>query len=626
MIVDFNGPWLRAAAAGSLCLPLVTAALWERKFPAAASAAVRFIAFSILYAVALIVPVQLLAALELLGWINPLRPSLWLIAQALLFAGTLVVARTGGARYPSIRILGEYRDLAPAAGVLAACYALLFANLFTSYPAGYDGMVYHLPLAVRWLQEGSLAMTPGYPWQFSQPGNGNVPMMLLLATGVEPLATGFNAITVVVLAVSVYVLALRCGAGRAGALFAGLIVLSIPMVMFQAVDAFVDLPAAAFFTAGLALFLHPHCDIRRRLLYAALAAGLAAGAKPVFWVWSGMLVFTMLASCWLRKLPIRPMHAALIIVAGAALPSVFWFARAAAFTGNPFYPLPGVTASGGVPVQKDVQGAGTPFGAAPLRLARHRDETVASWLLYPWVESKRSGYNYGPDTGLGAAFATFVPAALLLRFWRLITGRESRAGIAGLLSILLIVSAVLWWFPMARILRFTLPMLAVAAALGAPLLDEIRRSQRRALSVLALVSFLTTAILASIEPLHSLGGRIRTGEWSRALFYGLPELVDRLPAGTRILGTPEVMNFGMAGPRLDLKFLASFEAPQPWTPELIRKLGVDYVIEQQASAEAEVFLRQLNAVLIFDRATTSPVSPRVAVARIWRTAQNTPPP
>ena len=610
-MVEFNTPSQQMAACASLLLPFVSAALLERRFPASLSAAPRFITVWILYAVLLVVPIHILAALELMNWIGPLRPWLWMMAQAVLCAISVAVTRTDGKPFPPLPSLGQYKDLLPPACALACCYGLLLLNLLTSYPGGFDGLVYQLPLALRWLQDGSLALTPGWPWQFSQPSNGNIPMMILLATGLEPLATIFNSVLAAVLGASVYLLARRLGADRFGSLLAGLIVLSIPIVMFQSVDAYVDLFAAAFFTAAVALFLHSGSSAPA-LLYAAFAAGLAAGARPAYWLWSALLIAGMLAYRWFRD-PRRRLATLLIVMVGAGMPSLFWLARGMATTGNPFYPLPDIDTSASVGPDRH---AGSPFGATPLSPSR-RPANLAFWLLYPWTEFKRSGYNYGPDSGLGAVFATLVPVALLFRFWRLGFNRDERGSLAGLLALMLIVATVVWWFAMLRIFRFALPLLPVATALGSPVWDQIRVTHRRAFSVLLAACFIATVVLASLEPIHSLGGRLRTGDPSRATFYGLPDLIDHLPRGSRILGTPEVMNFGMAGPRLDCRLFANFEAPAPWTPDVIRRLDIDYVVERRASPEIEAVMRHLNATVVFDRASDSAVSPRVLVDRVW---------
>jgi hypothetical protein len=611
-MVDFNAPSQQMAAIASLLFPFVSAVLLERRFPASLSASARFITFWILYAVLLVVPIHILAALELMNWIGPLRPAFWMMAQAILCAISVAVTRTAGKPFPPLPSLGQYKDLLPPACALACCYGLLLLNLLTSYPGGFDGLVYQLPLALRWLQDGSLALTPGWPWQFSQPANGNIPMMILLATGFEPLATIFNSVLAVVLGVSVYLLAQRLGADRFGSLLAALIVLSIPIVMFQSVDAYVDLFAATFFTAALALFLHSGSSATA-LLYAAFAAGLAAGARPAYWLWSALLIAGMLVYRWFRD-PRRRLATLLIVTVGAGTPSLFWLARGMATTGNPFYPLPHIGTSASIESDRH---AGSPFGATPLSPSR-RPADLAFWLLYPWTEFKRVGYNYGPDSGLGAAFATLVPVALFFRFWRLGFNRDERGSLAGLLALMLIVATVVWWFAMLRIFRFALPLLPVATALGSPVWDRIRATHRRAFSVLLAACFIATAMLASLEPIHSLGGRLRTGDPGRAAFYGLPDLIDHLPRGTRILGAPEVMNFGMAGPRLDLRLFANFEAPSPWSPDVIRRLDIDYVVERRASPEIEPVMRHLNATLVFDRASDPAVSPRVLVDRVWR--------
>ena len=68
--------------------------------------------------------------------------------------------------------------------VVVVSYAIFTVNALTGFPRGeWDGLAYHLPVAVRWMQEGSFAIPSSREWHFSLPGNAEMIMMVLLGTG-----------------------------------------------------------------------------------------------------------------------------------------------------------------------------------------------------------------------------------------------------------------------------------------------------------------------------------------------------------------------------------------------------------------------------------------------------------
>ena len=107
--------------------------------------------------------------------------------------------------------------------IVGSCWAIFAANLLSSYPDGWDAVHYHLPVAVRWLQQRSLAMPPSHPWKYSLPGNAEIGMMLWLGTGWQATASLFNTLAAVLTIAATYTLANRFSGDRGGASLATLV-------------------------------------------------------------------------------------------------------------------------------------------------------------------------------------------------------------------------------------------------------------------------------------------------------------------------------------------------------------------------------------------------------------------
>src|SRR5258708_3744775 len=126
--------------------------------------------------------------------------------------------------------------------VLAGSYCLFALDVFTSFPSGSDALIYHLPLALRWLQDCSFNLPASGGWPFSLPGNAETIMMVLLSSGIQSAVVLVNWIAAAMLALSAYLLAMWMSQGnKVASVTVCLIVMSMPMIEFQTFSAYVDL-------------------------------------------------------------------------------------------------------------------------------------------------------------------------------------------------------------------------------------------------------------------------------------------------------------------------------------------------------------------------------------------------
>jgi hypothetical protein len=87
--------------------------------------------------------------------------------------------------------------------------------------------------------------------------------------------------------------------------------------------------------------------------------------------------------------------------------------------------------------------------------------------------------------------------------------------------------------------------------------------------------------VASLRPVHAVLGRLASGDWSRAGYYGYPEVLDRLPPGSRVLNLAQTFNnFSFAGANLTNRVIPDFEAPASLTPEYLAEQEIDVVVER----------------------------------------------
>jgi hypothetical protein len=406
--------------------------------------------------------------------------------------------------------------------------------------------------------------------------------MLVLSLGWQALTPLFNWIAVIILACATYLIARKCGASRAAALLAVIILLSIPNLIQQQITSnLVDMYGASFIMAAVALFLYrnepaPSETFDRSvllLILSGLACGIAIGTKPIFSIHAAVFFVVGLAALAIERYRygrslVLP---AILLLLAALVPSAFWYGRAFFATGNPFYPLEislfGVTLFSGYCVDEITD------PSYPLQFAR----TTADALIYLWRGSEFSNIT---RAGFGAIFATFVPPGVFYAIYtNLLSPKQNKFSAPTVLTLVFLAGLVVWWFVLLRIPRFGIALWALACILSCPLLDLFLRTRPRLFSGLLLGSLVITCFFSAYFPLHDFVTRVRAGDWSRSWWYGIPPLFDELPAGSVVLHLGnDFNNFGLAGERLSNIVISRFEAPRPLTGDFLRQRNVNYIV------------------------------------------------
>lgn len=559
----------------------------------------------------LLAAVHLPALAEILGGMARVRPSAMAMVSLALAGAIWVLLRphpvsSSPASSPAgaamVSIGGVPVSLRAAVGALLGLYALVLVEGLTSPPAGWDARVYHLPVALRWLHTGSLAI-PGPDWRFALPGNGECLAFLGYFLRWEPMVTWGSAMALGVTLLSVVRLARPLGGTPETPVVSALVLASVPVVVFQSASGYVDLTGAAFVLAGVALALAP--GVRARPLLVGLAWGIAVGTKPTCWLYV-LLATVGLGVAAYRTGRLAP-RAVLSLGAGLVVPSGFWFLRATLATGNPFFPF-AVLGGAGV----------TPTEITPADYHLQYVPSALHWLVYPWLETKRTGFPYGTGTGLGALFATVVPVGIVLALvdaWRARMSSDPQVRHRRVVLLAFVVLLVVWWVVLRRMPRFGIPLLAVSVLLAVPPLVD-RLSPYRYLGPVILAASLVVAAVAGFLPAHDLLSRIRHDRWDRAFSYGYPPLLDSLPPGTTVWNASarDADNYSLAGAGL-----ANRIVPDEWgegrTPaEMITRHGIDVVVDRYPFTMDEA-LTELGATLLYDDTVGSRAVDRW---RIWQ--------
>ncbi len=532
--------------------------------------------------------------------------------------------------------------------IVGLMYAVFLADAVTRFPTGYDALYYHLPVAVRWMQERSLDLVFGFNY-LSNPDNGMIVPSLLASGKLERLISLVHFPKALLVGGVIFGLARAINVGRTGAWMSACVALSVPMVVFQSVSGYIDLYAAAsWLSALLALTWAARANApsqRRQLVFlAGLSAGVALGSKTTFLVLVPLLGLLAVGLERLRPVASRPtrrtlVHHAALFGAATLACSAFWFVRGTVQAGNPVYPLeitigdrtilPGVSADDFFP-------------------KRTLATKVGRWWDYPWRETKHSGtgYPYSVNNALGAAYATFVPLGFLAAvafLWRSRKNRvsdevpassdpESPRGLKPAardnntaeaarrwLAVYIAMSltgVVLLLTVFQEMLRFVLPQVLLSVPVAALLVDRLATRRPRLLTSILCAALLCTATVAAYKPAHALAVRAKHGLWDRAAFYRVPGVIDELPPGARIvnLGDP-TWNYPLLGRHLsnvviDPGVWLESLCPEAMSEEALRENKIDYVFVQGSGLENALDALPLE-IVFDDRAATLPtgVSP-----------------
>ena len=471
--------------------------------------------------------------------------------------------------------------------VVGGMYGVFAFDALTRPPTGYDALHYHLPVAFGWAKAQRLDLVFGLAHP-SFPNNGNLPTFLLAFIKPERLLPLVHLPEIAWLGFVTYGLATQLGAGRRAAMAGVCIMLSVPLVVFQAFSGYIDLfGTSAWLSALLALMwatrTTDHRARRDLILLAGVAAGIALGSKTTYLVLVPLLGLVAIATEWIRPKGVmyvarRPIRTGMLFGAAALVCSGFWFIRGTVQAGNPVYPLR-VEIAG----REILPG----FSADQYFPWRTTEQKLRRWSQYPWQESKivGAGYPQGVSNGLGAAYAVFVPLGLLaVAISRRIRRPREPADAWLLVGVLVTgVGAVLLLTVLEESIRFVLPFVVLAVPITAVMIDGLIARLERATLALLTLSLLVSAATASFRPAHALAGRLRDGVWRRADAYQIPRLIDDLPPGSRIVNlNAPAFTYPLMGRHLTHEVLT----PHEWKlrlstggtfEETLRAQRIDYV-------------------------------------------------
>ena len=491
------------------------------------------------------------------------------------------------------------RALVLVLALAAIPYAALLLASFWSFPNGTDAIAYHINVALKWLQNGSFRIDPALGWEYSLPGNAELPALFALAAGLEKAVAIGNVFACILLGTSVYLIAWRITRQTIPSILSAIIAITIPIVIFQTFELYVDLFGSAFLMAAISLLIWRDKSPQLFTFLSGCAMGVAAGTKPTFWAYGAIYGVAALAMLWHTK-ALRPRYIALL-TAGIVLTCGFWFFRASLVNGNPLYPVL-------VPVANHGGSAGySPTSIMRVRSPRYDFAALSDVVTQLWTEPlpNPGRVPYGSDRGTGPLFPALAVPGIIFLFVRTIRRRAFSLEAILLLTGLLMF---LYWMVGLRMARFGLPVLAMACALSTPMLAELFARSRPVVLFLCVVSLALNAMYCLAGPAQRFWRQIHRHDFSRSAYYGYPPVIDQLPAGSRIIDHAGYFWSSMlAGKHLTNSVQDRGEL----------KSG-DYILKAGPQENEDVCLRSEGASVVYD-GTPRNLYPKVELPwRIYR--------
>lgn len=486
-------------------------------------------------------------------------------------------------------------------------------------PDTYDGILYHLPNIVRWLQSARISMDPAV-YDTAVSSNGDLWLMLFAATRIEPLIELAMLPVGLLMATAAFGIARLLGAGARGGTLAVVLVLSVPMLALQLYSSYVDAFGIAFL--GIAIYgalravLRWQLPATRWLILIGLCLGLALGTKQTFLVWTAPIVGLLVIVALFQSTAPSTLHRAtrtahvLAILALATLPGVWlWWPRAALETGWFLYPYK-------IALGPLVFGAGVSMQTGYIKVP------LTGWraLLYPWIEAKNAGYSYSVGSGTGPALAAF--SALALAFLVAARANPSLRRVRNWFLAYIAFGIVAFILLLNAHPRYAAPLWFMCAVACAPLLTWLWRRAEWSAVPLTLAAVSLSCAMIGLWPAKNLLGRLRDNALNRAAVYELPANFESLPPGSTILNLGrETQNYALTGSHhqyhvLDSQHAHAFQLNQQITPNRLRHHPFDYVLTRGDATPP--LAPGLRATLILDNTNDPRRHKSTTPARIWQ--------
>jgi hypothetical protein len=391
----------------------------------------------------------------------------------------------------------------------------------------HDALAAHLPIAREFALRHAIADVRENAASYFQLNADVLYAMAMLIVPGTALPKLLHFCAGAAASLGVFDLGARLWGPQAG-LTAAAVVAGTPLFWWLGGTAYTDLWVVLFAVGALrAVHLYGRRPVPTRAVAAGLLAGAAVGTKiPGAAVILPLLAVLLLWIVRNARGRERWLSAA-CLAAGLAVTGAYWYVRAWVLVGNPVHPLlrGAFDSQARPPLAPQQYGMGSSVGdllALPWRVTWHPDRFV----------------EVGP---IGIVYLLLLPVALLA----ITRGRVPR-WLAGVFA-----AAGLIWFGTAQYLRFFVPVLPVAALLGAGGICALRGRVRTAWAVLTVVG-----LAAAAASWTDLGGwrdalNVALRRMSRSDYlatyapgYQVAAYAARaLPADARIVGAGEEFGF-----------------------------------------------------------------------------------
>ena len=232
----------------------------------------------------------------------------------------------------------------------------------------YDGLFYHLPTVVSWLQAGKIGLNPYEIWSNVYPANTELffTWLVLFFHNASLVRMG-QLVFAGGGVLAVLGLGRMIGLKRTSSLAAGCLFFLTPAVALQTTTSYVDVAFASMFLVFFYFFFR---FLKERelesLLLAGLAGGITIGMKSTGLAYVGICLLLLPAlAVWRRQFHLRrTLGMFLLLGIPFLLLGSFWYLRTWAVYGNPLYPvtlhLLGFTFPGSGSVQELIIGNNVP--------------------------------------------------------------------------------------------------------------------------------------------------------------------------------------------------------------------------------------------------------------------------
>jgi len=431
--------------------------------------------------------------------------------------------------------------------------------------ADWDSLAYHLAVPKMYLEHGGF-----YYINFVSHSNFPYLMEMLYLPGLalnQPAASKMMHYWTGVLLVMAIVVLVRSHLNAKAAPIAAIAVAGMPIVLWEATTAYVDLATALYTVLAVHLLL-TYFDTydRRHLIGCGFAAGFAASTKM-----TGLTVILLIV-VWLilERLAAErtfPWRSALTLLGVSLLVCSPWYVKSAVYTGNPVYPFFYSIFDG-----KDWtrQLAET---YAMLQQRFGTGHTPASFLMLPFDLTFRPDAFYDtPGLYVGPLFLISLPLLALGKY-------RSRKHL-GLLLFFLAQLAI--WFRLSQQSRYLIPAFAILGILASELINSDDRfpiAKRVFIGAVIVTAFF--GILTMIPPVMEtapfvFGRESHTGYLLRTLdIYDAQSFINRhLPKNAKVAlfgdtrGFYLKRNYVWADAGHNIAFTRDYKSPE----DLVRNL------------------------------------------------------